>query len=147
MAKKCYECLQGAQTSDYDDDIRTCRIVDPKTNTTIKVVKLCGAHRFDGWFVWESYIIEEVEEPVEHTSNILMTSPVTENPGTREWFAQLDALVRFWTGWDSLREMCANNPTLRVSKHSTIPEQEAILAMRAAYKFVNGRDAYPPNGA
>ena len=63
--------------------------------------------------------------------------------GSPDWYREMDKIVKKWTGWSSLKEMCANRPTLRVSKHHSANESQAIYMMRDAYKFVTGREAYP----
>jgi len=154
MAKQCYECKQGAQDEDYDDDIIKCQIVDPKTKKVIKTVKLCFHHRFDGDFVWDGYEIVELEKPAPKKMNspVLTCKRMPESwpagvmMGTAAWYTHMDEVVRYWTGWESLREMCANNPTLAITKNSSEDEAAAIREMREAYKLVNGREAYPING-
>jgi hypothetical protein len=63
--------------------------------------------------------------------------------GSPEWYREMDRIVRKYTGWDSLIQMCRNYPTLMVSKGSSADSSQAIYMMRAAYKFVTGREAYP----
>ena len=63
--------------------------------------------------------------------------------GSLDWYREMDKIVKKHTGWDSLRQMCLNYPTLMVSKGSTANESQAIYMMRAAYKFVTGREAFP----
>jgi hypothetical protein len=153
MAKKCYECKQGAQEEDYDDDIVKCQVTDPTTMKS-KTVNLCFHHRFNGDFVWEGYQIVEIEKlspkkmsiPVATCKTMPTRWPAGVMVGTASWYSHMDDVVRYWTGWESLREMCANNPTLAVTKNSNENEAAAIREMRDAYKFVNGREAYPANG-
>jgi len=66
--------------------------------------------------------------------------------GSPEWITYMDTLIRHWTGWDSLQDMCNNNPTLVITKSTGPEEASAIGEMRAAYQFINGKEAYPPNG-
>jgi hypothetical protein len=146
MVKRCYECKQGAQDEDYDDDVVKCIIRDPKTGRVHKIVNLCRSHRFDGEFVWDGYLIEEVPKNAVVRTVVKKSKPSTNfEIGSPGWKILMDAIVTYWTGWESLDQMCANNPTLMVSKHSSDLERVAIHKMRAAYKFVNGREAYPPN--
>lgn len=63
--------------------------------------------------------------------------------GSPEWQKYMDKLIRKWSGWDSLSQMCKGSPTLRVSKHCSDDEAEAIRQMRSAYKFVTGKEPYP----
>jgi hypothetical protein len=63
--------------------------------------------------------------------------------GSPEWYKEMDKIVRDHTGWDSLRHMCLHTPTLRVTKNASANESQAIYMMRAAYKFVTGKEAFP----
>jgi len=63
--------------------------------------------------------------------------------GSPEWYSEMDVLVKRYTGWDSLKHMCANRPTLRVSKGHSNLEASAIYVLRDAYKFVTGRESHP----
>jgi hypothetical protein len=63
--------------------------------------------------------------------------------GSPGWYQEMDKIVRKHTGWDSLKHMCLHTPTLMVSKGASANESQAIYMMRAAYKFVTGREAYP----
>jgi hypothetical protein len=63
--------------------------------------------------------------------------------GSPEWYKEMDVLVKRYTGWDSLKHMCANRPTLRVSKGHSNLEASAIYMLRDAYKFVTGRESHP----
>jgi hypothetical protein len=63
--------------------------------------------------------------------------------GSPEWYREMDKIVKKHTGWDSLKHMCTGYPTLMVSKGSSADTSQAIYMMRAAYKFVTGREAFP----
>lgn len=63
--------------------------------------------------------------------------------GSPEWYHEMDKIVRKYTGWDSLKHMCLHYPTLMVSKGSSADTSQAIYMMRAAYKFVTGKEAFP----
>ena len=56
---------------------------------------------------------------------------------------RLDALVRRWTGWDSMAHMARGVPTLRPSEHNSDEENDAIMEMRIAYREIAGKDPYP----
>jgi hypothetical protein len=63
--------------------------------------------------------------------------------GSPEWYKEMDQIVKRWTGWDSLKHMCLHTPTLRVTKGASANESQAIYMMRAAYKYVTGKEAFP----
>jgi hypothetical protein len=69
------------------------------------------------------------------------TTTITDR--NKDWYEFVDGLVKKYTGWDSLKKMCLNSPTLRVSKHTSKNEAEAICIMRQAYKTLTGKEAYP----
>lgn len=89
-------------------------------------------------------IPQKVSRPGKVPRNIGLFGGV--NPaeaGSPGWYREMDKIVKRWTGWDSLRHMCMHTPTLRVTKHTSANESQAIYMMRAAYKFVTGKEAFP----
>lgn len=139
---KCYECRAG-EHEDEDDDIKMCVVRCPGEKT--RRGNLCAAHRRimeeDGYEV-------EVEEPKQVARVRTRRPDVTNIPkvGTAAWYDKIEAIVQWYTGWDNLADMCRNNPTLVITENTSDHEALAITALREAYKFVNGREAYPVGG-
>jgi len=63
--------------------------------------------------------------------------------GSKEWYDDMDKVVKKYTGWSSLQKMCLNCPTLRWAKGMKPAEKEAIVKMRDAYEYISGKPAYP----
>jgi hypothetical protein len=64
--------------------------------------------------------------------------PDIYDPGPQ---TKIDALVRLYTGFDSLKHMCKCNPTLRAPPGASDREKKAFAQLRKAYKRVTGKEA------
>ncbi len=62
--------------------------------------------------------------------------PSSTPPATK-----IDAMVREYTGYKSLKEMCKNNPTLRVPPNASERVKRDFAQLRKAYKRVTGKPA------
>lgn len=61
--------------------------------------------------------------------------------GTRAWLCEIDEITRKYTAYDSFRQMCRSNPTLRPHPKAGKDEIADYQKLRRAYMLVTGVSA------